>query len=192
MQRSFLRRAALVIGLIFLSFTALSAGATDKQTAVASPAGRAAVDAPHEIGGGEGWIAYTYNDKGGKVCYLVGKPSKSAPAKLTRRRVDAMITHRPGENATNVVSFEAGYPFKEGTEVELTIGGKKFSLFTDKDTAWAPDAATDKAVTEALAKAKRAVVKGTSSRGTATVDIYTLGGLPQALAAIDKTCNVSR
>jgi hypothetical protein len=103
-----------------------------------------------------------------------------------------MITHRPGENATNVVSFEAGYPFKEGTEVELTIGGKKFSLFTDKDTAWAPDAATDKAVTEALAKAKRAVVKGTSSRGTATVDIYTLGGLPQALAAIDKTCNVSR
>jgi hypothetical protein len=74
----------------------------------------------------------------------------------------------------------------------LTIGGKKFSLFTDKDTAWAPDAATDKAVTEALAKAKRAVVKGTSSRGTATVDIYTLGGLPQALAAIDKTCNVSR
>lgn len=190
MQPSSISRVASIgltgVFIVATAVFALPAVAADKPPAVAAP------DAPREIGGREGWIAYTYNDKGGKVCYLIGKPTKSEPARLTRHRVDAMITHRPNENATNVVSFDAGYPFKEGSDVELEVGGKKFALFTDKDTAWAPDAATDKAVTEALAKAKRAVVKGTSSHGTTLIDVYALGGLPDALAAIDKTCNVKR
>lgn len=190
MQPSSICRVALIGLTGFFVFAiprfATPASAADKPPTLGSP------DAPREIGGREGWTAYTYNDKGGKVCYLIGKPTKSEPTHLTRRRVDAMITHRPSENATNVVSFDAGYLFKEGSDVELDVGGKKFSLFTDKDTAWAPDAATDKAVTEALAKAKRAVVKGTSSHGTTVVDVYSLGGLPDALAAIDKTCNVKR
>ncbi len=185
MQQSKCRPAA-IIGLLAIVLCPAFGHAADKPPAAASP------NMPREIGGGAGWIAYTYTDKGGKVCYLIGKPTKSEPVHLQRRRVDAMITHRPGENATNVVSFEFGYPFKEGSEVELEIGGKKFSLFTDKETAWAPDAATDKAVTEALAKAKQAVIKGTSSHGAATIDVYSLGGLPEALAAIDKNCNVKR
>lgn len=184
MQKSKCHSAAF-IGL-FASLLCPALGHATEKPAVASP------NTPREIGGGEGWTAYTFTDKGGKVCYLIGKPTKSEPAHLERGRVDAMITHRPGENATNVVSFESGYPFKERTEVELEIGGKKFSLFTSKDTAWAPDAATDKAVTEALAKGKQAVVRGTSSHGVATIDVYSLGGLPQALAAIDKNCNVKR
>jgi hypothetical protein len=140
----------------------------------------------------QGWSALAYSEKDGKVCYLVGTPEKSEPAGLSRGRIDLYITHRPGEKALNVVHFDAGYPYKPGAPADLDIDGKKFTLFTDKDAAWTQDSATDKAVTEALAKAKHAVLKGTSARGTDTADTYALAGFDKALAAIDKACGVKR
>jgi hypothetical protein len=100
--------------------------------------------------------------------------------------------HRPGEKRTNEVSFTAGYLFKEGSDADLAIDGKSFSLFTNKEGAWTRDAATDKAVVDALAKGKQAVIKGTSARGTATTDTYSLAGFAQTLAQIDKACGVKR
>lgn len=160
----------------------------------ASPALAAAPDAnaPHLIGGDKGWEAYDYADRAGKVCYLVGHPTKSEPANLSRGRIDLIITHRPGEKALNVVNFDVGYPFKPGSPADLEIDGRKFSLFTDKDAAWAPDPGTDKTVTETLGKGKRAILKGSSARGTATIDTYSLDGFKDALAAIDKACGVKR
>ena len=144
------------------------------------------------LGGAQGWQAYSDTVKGHKICYLVGEPEKSEPDSAKRAKVFATVTHRPGEKVTNEVSFNAGYLFKEGSEAELTVDAKKFMLFTNKDGAWSRDAAGDKAVVEALAKGKQAVVKGTSARGTATTDTYTLAGFTQALAQIDKACGVKR
>ncbi len=144
------------------------------------------------IGGAKGWDAFAYTEKGAKVCYLVGQPAKSEPAGLSRGRVDAYVTHRPADKAVNVVHFDAGYAFKEGAVAELDVDGRKFQLFTAKDAAWANDAVEDKAVTEALGKGKRAILKGSSARGTGTTDTYALDGFKDALAAIDKACGVRR
>jgi hypothetical protein len=147
---------------------------------------------PHQLGGANGWDAWGFTDKTGKVCYLVGHPSKSEPANLTRGRVDAVVTHRPGEKAFNVVNFDLGYPAKPGSSAELDIDGKKIALFTDKDAAWSADAETDKLAAETLGKGHRAILKASSARGTATTDTYTLDGFKTALDAIDKTCGVKR
>lgn len=144
------------------------------------------------LGGAQGWQAYSDSTKTGKICYLVGEPSKSEPSGVKRNKVFASVTHRPAEKVANEVSFTAGYQFKEGSDAELSVDGKKFSLFTNKEAAWSRDAATDKAVVQALAKGKQAVIKGTSARGTATTDIYSLAGFGQALAFIDKACSVKR
>jgi hypothetical protein len=154
---------------------------------LAQPAGDTA-----RIGGAKGWDAFAYTDKGAKVCYLVGTPETSAPKGLERGRIDAYVTHRPADKAWNVVHFDVGYPFKPGTTAELGIDGRTFALFTAKDAAWASDAAEDKAVTEALGKGKRATLKGSSARGTATTDSYALEGFKDALAAIDKACGAKR
>ena len=50
----------------------------------------------------------------------------------------------------------------------------------------------DKAVVEAMAKAKQATLKGTSARGTGTIDTYDLDGFAAMLAQIDKACGVKR
>ncbi len=144
------------------------------------------------LGGNEGWEAFGGTDHGHKVCYLIGKPSKTEPAGARRDTVTASVTHRPQEKSYNVVNFNVGYAFKEDAEAELVIDGKKFALFTKQEGAWAPSAAVDKAIVEALAKGKQAVVKGVSTRGTATTDTYALAGFSQALAEIDKACAVKR
>jgi hypothetical protein len=126
------------------------------------------------------------------VCYLAGEPKKSEPAGGKRKHPVAMVTHRPGEKIANVVSFVEGYPLKEGSEVSLDIGGAKFDLFTKGDSAWARTPELDKAIVEAMAKGKQAIVKGTPRKGPASTDTYWLSGFAPALALIDKACDVKR
>lgn len=144
------------------------------------------------LGAADSWTAYTYKEKRGKVCYLAGQPQKREPAAVKRKPSAAMVTHRPGENIANVVSFDEGYPLKEGSDVTLEIGGTKFDLFTKGDGAWARTAELDETIVEAMAKGKQAVVKGTPQKGSPTTDIYSLAGFPQALALIDKACDIKR
>lgn len=103
-----------------------------------------------------------------------------------------MVTHRPGEKIANVVSFAEGYPLKESSNVVLEVGGAKFDLFTKGDSAWARTPEIDKAIVEAMAKGKQAVVRGVPQTGPPTTDTYSLAGFAKALALIDKACEVKR
>lgn len=163
-----------------------------QQKASPAPAQQPAPPQPKQIATAQSWTAYSYPANGGQVCYLVGEPAKKEPAAARRDRVNVLVTHNTAEKTSNVVSFVAGYPYGDKAEADLDIDGKKFKLFTAGDTAWARDGATDKAVVDAMAKGKQAVVKGSSARGTATTDTYALAGFGQMLGQIDKACNVKR
>jgi invasion associated locus B (IalB) protein len=165
--------------------------ATGAQSATAKPA-VPATPAAEQLGSAGAWTAYTAGDTTGKVCYVVAKPEKSEPSSSGRKPAMAMVTHRPAESVTNVVSFVEGYPLKEGSDVALSVGEHKFELFTKDDSAWARTSELDKSIVAALAKAKRAVVKGQPQKGPSTTDIYPLNGFPKALALIDKACGVKR
>jgi hypothetical protein len=147
---------------------------------------------PEEIGKSQGWTAYTYADGGGKVCYLVAEPIRKEPANLRRGGVNALVTHNTADKTTNTISFVAGYAFAENAKVELDIDGRKFTLFTKNDTAWAYDSTADRDIVTAMVRGKDAVVKGTSSRNNTTTDTYSLAGFTAALQMIDKACNVRR
>jgi hypothetical protein len=152
----------------------------------------AAEPQPKRLGTTDGWTAYTSPEASVRICYLVGSPTKSEPANIKRGAIHVLVTHNTADKTSNVVSFIAGYPFKELSDADLDVGGKKFNLFTKDDTAWARDAATDKAIVEAMQKGKQAIIKGSSTRGTATTDTYSLAGFASALAEIDKACKVKR
>lgn len=173
---------------------ALSLAVLNHAVLAAEPAKAAAKEdaKPKTLGNEKDWSAYSAGDKASLVCYVVGHPAKSLPAKATRGRIALQVTHRPGEKAFNVVSFELGYTAKPGSNADLDIDGKKFTLFTNKDAAWTSDAATDKAVTIALEKGRQAVIKAVSDHGTATTDSYALEGFGHALGFADKACNVKR
>ncbi|MCC7275069.1 MAG: hypothetical protein IT561_20545 [Alphaproteobacteria bacterium] len=152
----------------------------------------AANPAVETLGTFQDWSAFAFTERGQKVCFVQSKPRSSEPKGAKRGPINALITHRPGEKATDVVSVLMGYPLKPGSDVEVEVDGRKFKLFVDKETAWAPDSQTDRAMADAMGKGKQLVVKGTSARGTHTTDTYGLGGFGQAHAAITKSCNVKR
>lgn len=99
-----------------------------------------------------------------------------------------MPTHRPGEKVFGEISVEAGYTYKPGSEVEVTIDGQTFKLFTQGGNAWAYDEKADQALVNAMRAGQQMVVKGTSTRGTLTTDTYSLTGFTAAMQSIDKAC----
>ncbi|MEM7618089.1 MAG: invasion associated locus B family protein [Pseudomonadota bacterium] len=145
---------------------------------------------PKELGVYGDWTAYSFMENGNKVCYMASQP-KTAVGNYTRRGdIFALITHRPAENTKNVFSYMTGYSYKQDSSVNIDIGGRKFNLFTQGDTAWAADAAADNALTSAIKAGSAMIVKGTSSRGTLTTDSFGLSGSSKAYQKISAECGV--
>lgn len=145
---------------------------------------------PKTIGEFDDWVAYVYMEESNKVCYMVSKPKKEEGNYSKRGDVFALITHRPAEKSRNVFSFVAGYPFKPDSEVTVSIGSQRFKLFTQNETAWASDSATDNRLTTAVRGGNQMIVKGISAQGTATTDTFGLKGSSAAYAAISRECGV--
>ncbi|MEI6557500.1 MAG: invasion associated locus B family protein [Rhodospirillaceae bacterium] len=140
------------------------------------------------LGSFQDWKAFSYEENGQKVCYVSSQPKKISPKGKARGDAYILITHRPAEKSFGVVSITAGYTYKKDSEVQVKIDHNTFKLFTDGDTAWARDESSDKALSSAIKGGKSLVVKGTSARGTKTVDNYSLTGAGPAITAINEAC----
>lgn len=163
-----------------LSFVTLGA------LALLSSASHAA--SPKKVGEYGDWISYTLAEGSSKVCYMVSKPVTAAGKYTNRGEIFALITHRPAEGTSDVFSYITGYTYKTGSDANVKIDGKKYVLFTQDDTAWAPDAAADAKLAQAIQSGTKMVVQGTSARGTFTTDTYSLKGSGAAYRAISKEC----
>jgi hypothetical protein len=168
-------RYAFAAALLLISFSPLAALASD----------------PVNLGSFGKWEAYEFEEPGGgKVCYMMAKPDKDEGDYKKRGEIVALITHRPAEGTKNVFSYMSGYSYKKGADVNLTIDGKKFTLFTQNDMAWAADAGADTALTNAIQKGSNMVVKGVSGKGTQTKDTFSLKGSTKAYETITKACGL--
>jgi len=136
------------------------------------------------------WEAFHQGKGRKKVCYVASIPKKSKGKYKKRGDIQAFVAHHPNVKVLNEVSFNAGYTYRKGSEVKVVIGKKSFSLFTKDDTAWARDKKTDFALVHAMERGADLVVKGVSSRGTRTTDIYSLKGFTAAYKAMNKVCGV--
>ena len=133
------------------------------------------------------WESFTYNEKGGKVCYMASQPKRSVGTPKGRGNVFFTITHRTADKSIGVISVDAGYPFKKDAPAELDIGGAKFDLYTTGASAWARN---DKAVVAALLKGKSVIVHGTPQKGDPVADTFSLDGFAKAYADINKACDI--
>lgn len=149
-----------------------------------------AASEPKQIGVFGDWTAHAFDDNGHKVCFMSSQPKKDEGKYNKRGEIFAFITHWPGDNARNVFSVSAGYSYMSGSEVTVKIDAKAFTLFTKGEMAWTKDQDTDNAMTDALMKGSKMVIKGTSSRGTQTTDTYSLKGSADAYRAISSACGV--
>ena len=158
--------------------------------ALFSMAAAGSVSAETLIGKHGDWEAFTAQENGKRVCYIGSVPTKSRGKYSKRGRTFLLITHRPAEKSKNVLSLQAGYTYKKGSEVDLAIGKAAFKLFTDERWAFATDSATDNELVKTMIRGATMVAKGVSSRGTRTTDTYSLKGFTAAYKAIGKACKI--
>jgi len=142
---------------------------------------------PEQIGKFNDWRAYTFDDPGGKICYVVSEPKTQKGNYSRRGDVYFLVTHRPTGKVFDEVSMIAGYTYKPSSEPVATVNRSSFKFYAEGDAAWVFQKDETSLVKEMRAGSTM-VVKGTSSRGTATTDTYSLSGITAALNAIDKEC----
>jgi invasion protein IalB len=178
--------------LPFALATMLAAAAVAQQapkpaTTAAAPAGEAE---PTLLGQYGDWGAYSATPAGAKVCFALAKPktTKTEPAGRKRDSSYLFVSTRPAENVKNEVSVVIGYPFKTSSDATAEIGTAKFAMYTQNDGAWIKNVAEEARMVDAMRKGADVTVKGTSGRGTASTDQYSLKGLAQALDKIEQEC----
>lgn len=129
-----------------------------------------------------------------KECWGVSVPTETVNTRdgrvvaANRGEILLMVFFRPSAEASGQVAFTGGYPFREGSQVSVEIGGSEFSLFTDGDWAWPASAADDAKLVAAMKRGADAVVTGLSSRGTTTKDTFSLLGFTAAVEDAETRC----
>ena len=157
----------------------------------AKPAAATAGSAePTLLGQYGAWGAYTASPNGKKVCFALAKPSssKTNPPNRPRDPAYAFVSTRPSEKVSNEVSIMMGYSLKPGSEATLEVGGASYEMYTQGDGIWIKNAAEEERMVEAMRKSADATVKGVSSKGTQTTDVFSLKGLSQALDKVAQDC----
>ena len=127
-----------------------------------------------------------------KECWAVSPPKSTVnsrdgqPVEVQRGAIRLYVAYRPG--AAGEVSFTGGYPFKPGSTVAVDIGGNKFDLFTEGENAWTGSSSEDAKLIAALRAGASATLTAMSSRGTKTVDTFSLSGITAATNAAKSNC----
>jgi hypothetical protein len=110
------------------------------------------------------------------------------PQGVRRGDVFLYVTFRPDEGVRNEISVVSGYPYREGSRATVEIGSESFSLITKEDGAWIENVAEEERLIQAMRAGSTMVVRGTSQRGTDTVDRYSLLGISAALDRVAREC----
>lgn len=135
------------------------------------------------------WGAYVLNDpQRGKMCFAVSQPKDMEPKNVNRDPVYFFITTRPKEGVREEVNVITGYPYKEGSKTTVQIGSDTFSLYTSGDGAWLENAAEEARLINSMRRGSQMIVKGTSRRGTLTIDTYSLSGVTAATKKALESC----
>jgi hypothetical protein len=141
------------------------------------------------LGTFKNWTAWKGTDANGEMCYISAAPKATEPENVRRSPIHFLIIHRKGLGTRNEVQTLIGYPFNtSNSNASATVDGRTYPMVTEGEAAWLASTADEPGFVEALKAGSTLVVKGTSQRGTNTVDTYDLGGVTAAMAEIDKAC----
>lgn len=170
--------ARLVAGLCLAALAATSATAQERSR--------------NRVAAETDWSVFVESNP--KECWSVSAPKKTVNTRggkvVAVRRGDTLlfVFFRPGEGVKGEVSFTGGYPFAEGSMVDLDIDGTRFEMFTKGEWAWAKNSDEDAKIIAAMKRGKQAVLTARSTRGTQTQDTFSLLGFTAAVEEAERRC----
>ena len=153
----------------------------------------AAFAAPPElVGKFDDWAVYKTSGADGIVCYALAQPKASQPTNVRRDPIFFLISTWPGKSVQGEPSIVPGYPYREESRATVEIGSDKFEFYTQNEGtdggAWMKEPTEEQRLLDAMRRGSSMVIKGTSRRGTLTIDNYSLKGATAALDRLAQGC----
>ena len=136
----------------------------------------------------DNWQVFVHETKDEKVCFAAAQPKSMEPKTAKRGPVFLYLTTWQKDGVRNELSVKIGYAMKADSEPVAIVGTEQFKLYPKDDKAFMRDPGEERKLLDAMKKASTLTVKGTSARGTATVDQYSLSGLGAALTSLGTAC----
>lgn len=158
-------------------------------------AGTAMAQGSERVASHRDWLVFVAENP--KECYIVSEPTSmdarrnGQSVEVRRGDVRLFVAFRPSENVANEVSFTGGYPFDSSTPVQLRIGSREFDMMpgSGESGEWAwTDPSDDANAVAAMRGGSTAVLTGLSSRGTTTIDEFSLMGFTAAVSDAEARC----
>lgn len=142
------------------------------------------------------WSVFNPSDP--RECYIVSPPTSSVAQRdgqtvsVNRGEIRLFVTIRPSEGVNKEISFTGGYPFRDGSTISVEISGQSYNLSPgsgeSQSWAWPPSPERDAELVAAMRRGATAKITGISSRGTTTVDDFSLLGFTAALEKAEELC----
>ena len=120
-----------------------------------------------------------------EYCYIGSLPIKTDIPEGKSRGDVYILVYRINRSKESIVQINAGYPYKEGNPVIITVDKSQYEFYSKEDSAWTEN---DNDVIYAMKKGNIFKVAGISSRGTKTIDEYTLTGFTAAYNKLTNDC----
>lgn len=134
------------------------------------------------------WAAYTANDGGGPICFVMSRPKTTEPEPDGYLDAYIYLTHRPSQGLRNEFNMIAGYEFAPESLATATIGSSAYELFTSADAAWLTDAEQAEAFARDLRAGSALLIEGSSVTGVKITQTFSLMGATASSRAIDSAC----
>ncbi len=146
-------------------------------------------EAPSLEGVIKGWNIMKVYRAGRKICYLVTYPYDSVGNHKEARDAYLIVAHM--SNMRQELSIHAGYEYRKGGPVNISIDGDQFVLIGEGYSAKPKNIEDEiKIINKVLNAEYRILVRSDSSIGTYAVDTYLLDGFHQAYIEMIKICHV--
>jgi hypothetical protein len=143
------------------------------------------------------WDLHILDEPAGKTCIVASRPVDSQPTTvlrngqqvaIVRSAVTFMITDWPADGAQHEAHVQMGYPLAGNVSVTVDDEATFTMTIIDNEGAWLPTEVEDNLLTAAMMRGRTMVVRARSTRGTDTVDTYSLYGVTAALARAAEEC----
>ena len=174
-------------------------GALAAAALAAAVAPAAAQQLEERIAAHREWSVYEHGSGGDRVCWVSSTPTgwearrNGRTVSVNRGEIYFNVAVRPGQGVENEPSFVAGYPLRSDP-VRVQIGGDRFEMMpiggggAEGEFAWLENPEADDDLVAAMRRGAEAVVTGVSTRGTTTVDTFSLMGFTAALEQAREAC----
>lgn len=139
------------------------------------------VAAKDSLGVYSGWAAF--RDDSPKRCYAIAKPTRNSDAAPF-----ASVGTWPQRGVRGQIHIRLSRAIRDGSDVRLSVGDRRFTLAAKGRNAWAADNATDAAIIAAMRSASRMTVSARAENGAQFSERYNLAGAATAIDAAVVGC----